>query len=308
MLDLELFLDAAADRGDDRADFLVREHLVDARLLDVDDLAAQRQDRLELAPAALLGRAAGRVALDEVELAERRIGERAVGELARQVADVERRLASREVARLARRFARARRRHGLLDDDVRRARMLLEVRGEPLVDERLDRRLDLGVAELGLGLPLELRLANLHREHRGEAFAHVVAGEREVRLLEEIALLRVRVDDARERGLEAGEVRAAFVRVDVVDEGEDVLVVAVVVLHRELDADVVARRLDVDDFGVQRLAGRVQVLHELLEAALRVEGLRLLLAGALVGERDHHALVQERQLAQAHRERVVADR
>ena len=33
---------------------------------------------------------------------------------------------------------------------------------EPLVDERLDRRLDLGVAELGLGLPFELRLADLH--------------------------------------------------------------------------------------------------------------------------------------------------
>ena len=190
--------------------------------------------------------------------------------------------------------------------DVRRARMLLEVRGEALVDERLHRRLDLGVAELGLGLTFELRLANLHREHRGEAFAHVVAGQREVRLLEEVALGGVRVDDARQRRLEAGEVRAAFVRVDVVDEREDVLVVAVVVLHGELDADVVARRLDVDDFGVQRLAGRVQVLHELLEAALRVEGLGLFLAGALVGERDHHALVQERELAQAHRQRVVA--
>ena len=131
--------------------------------------------------AALLGGAAGRVALDEVELAERRIGERAVGELAGQVADVERRLAAREIARLARRFARARRRHRLFDDDVRRARMLLEVRREPLVDERLHRRLDFGVAELGLGLPFELRLADLDRQHGGEAFAHVVAGEREVR-------------------------------------------------------------------------------------------------------------------------------
>ena len=65
--------------------------------------------------------------------------------------------------------------------------------------------------------------------------------------------VRVRVDRARERRLEAGEVRAAFVRVDVVDEGEDVLVVAVVVLQRELDADVVALGLDVDDLRVQRL-------------------------------------------------------
>ena len=35
------------------------QHLVEARALDVEDLAAQRQDRLEFAVAALLGRAAG---------------------------------------------------------------------------------------------------------------------------------------------------------------------------------------------------------------------------------------------------------
>ena len=50
------------------------------------------------------------------------------------------------------------------------------------------------------------------------------------------------VDRARERRLEAGEVGAALVGVDVVHEGERVLVVAVVVLQRELDLDVVLRR------------------------------------------------------------------
>ena len=78
---------------------------------------------------------------------------------------------------------------------------------------------------------------------------------------------------------------------------------------RELDADVVARRVEVHDFGVQRLCLlRVEVLHELPEPALGVERLRLLLPGALVGERDRHALVQERELAQTRRERVVVDR
>ena len=70
VLDREIILDARADRRDDRPDLLVRQHLVDARLLDVDDLAAQRQDRLELPVAPLLGGAAGGVALDEVDLAQ----------------------------------------------------------------------------------------------------------------------------------------------------------------------------------------------------------------------------------------------
>src|SRR5665647_1152730 len=84
--DVELVAEAGADRADHGEDLVVGEHLVDARLLDVDDLAAQRQDRLEAAVARLLGRAAGRVALDEVDLAERRVFDGAVGELAGQSA------------------------------------------------------------------------------------------------------------------------------------------------------------------------------------------------------------------------------
>ena len=97
------------------------EHLVEARLLDVQDLALERQDGLEAPVAPLLGRAAGRVALDDVDLAERGIALLAVGELARQRAAVERALAPDELARLARRLARARRVDRLHDDPLRDA-------------------------------------------------------------------------------------------------------------------------------------------------------------------------------------------
>ena len=48
LLDVELVADAGADRRHHRLDLGVREHLVDAVLLGVDHLAAQRQDRLEV--------------------------------------------------------------------------------------------------------------------------------------------------------------------------------------------------------------------------------------------------------------------
>src|SRR5439155_6344565 len=76
--------DAGAERRDERQDLVARDELLVARLLDVEDLAAQRQDRLELAIAPLLGRAARRIALDDVDLAQRRILLLAVGELAAQ--------------------------------------------------------------------------------------------------------------------------------------------------------------------------------------------------------------------------------
>ena len=50
--------DAAAERRDHRLDLVAAEHLVEPRFLDVEDLALERQDRLEAPIASLLGRAA----------------------------------------------------------------------------------------------------------------------------------------------------------------------------------------------------------------------------------------------------------
>ena len=118
--DVEGLADARAQRDDQRPDLLAREHLVDARLLDVEHLAEHRQDRLEVAVAALLGGATGRVALDDEQLAARRVALLAVGQLAGQGAPLERALADDEVARLARGLARSCRRERLLDDPAAR--------------------------------------------------------------------------------------------------------------------------------------------------------------------------------------------
>ena len=62
---------------------------------------------------------------------------------------------------------------------------------------------------------------------------------RVLQVLGEVVLGRVGVDRAGERRAEAGEVRAAFVGVDVVGERVERLGVAVVPLHRDLDVDAV---------------------------------------------------------------------
>src|SRR5207249_991396 len=80
--------------------------------------------------------------------------------------------------------------------------------------------------------------------------------------------------------------RAAFVGVDVVDEREGVVVVAIVVLHRTLDLDPFSGRLEGDRLGVERLAVAEQVFHELREPPLVEERLLLQLSLALVFERD----------------------
>ena len=106
------------------------------------------------------------------------------------------------------------------------------------------------------------------------------------------------VDGAGQRGLEAGQVHAALVVVDVVAEAEDHLVVGVVVLQRHLDLDL--RRCspcEVDGLVVEHRLVLVQVLDELADAAVVLE--LVALAGALVGDGDAQAGVEERELRAA---------
>ena len=132
--------DAGAERRDQRRDLAASQHLVEARALDVEDLAAQGQHRLVGAVARLLGGAAGGIAFDDEDLAFRRIALLAIGELAGQRIAVERALAPGELARLARGLARGGGFDHLADDVARFGRMLLEPAAQLLQHDAFDRR------------------------------------------------------------------------------------------------------------------------------------------------------------------------
>ena len=97
--------------------------------------------------------------------------------------------------------------------------------------------------------------------------------------------------------------RAAFGRVDVVDVRVDVFGVLGRVLHGDFDGDAFVLAFDVDDVGVDRLAGAVEVLDELRRCRVVLE--RLVFAGALVGERDPHARLRNASSCMRRVERVV---
>ena len=70
-----------ADRGDHVADFVIIEHLIEARFFDIEQFAANREHRLELPVPALLGRATGGITFDDVQFAHFRILLRTIREL-----------------------------------------------------------------------------------------------------------------------------------------------------------------------------------------------------------------------------------
>src|SRR4029077_7637745 len=127
LCNIKFLPDAGAERGDEVADLLGGEDLVLAGLLDVEDLAAQREDRLEATVACALRRATGGIALDEVDLAQARVTFRAVGQLAGQRRRFEQRLTLHQLPSTLRCVAGASSDQALLDDSPRIRRILLEV-------------------------------------------------------------------------------------------------------------------------------------------------------------------------------------
>ncbi len=170
---------------DHRPDFVVGEHLVEARLLDVDDLAAQRQDGLERAVARLLGRAAGRVALDDVDLAVAGRCSEQSASLPGSVVPSSSALAACEVARLAGGVAGPRRVDASSRRSAARSLGFSSKNSASFALTRSRRACDLAVAELRLGLAFELRVRELDGNDRRQALTHVLAGEVVFLLLEQ---------------------------------------------------------------------------------------------------------------------------
>ena len=194
--EVEILADARAQRRNQRAIGLVSEQFVEPRALDVEHLAAQRQDRLCASIATLFGRTPGGVAFDDEELGQLRIALRAIGQLARQRGTLERALALHDRAGFARSLASAGGRQAFVDDAARVTRLSLEVLGQRLCRGRLDQTLDLGIAELGLGLSLELRLAQFDRDDGGQALARVLTRDVWVFVAELFVTSREVVDGA----------------------------------------------------------------------------------------------------------------
>ena len=238
LVDVEFFAaDAAAERGDQRADFGGRQHLVEAGPFDVQDLALQRQDGLGAAVTTLLGRAAGRITLDDEQFGERGIFLLAVGQLAGQAGDIQRALAAGHLAGLAGGFAGAGRLDELAGDGLGLLGVLEQELRQFLGNGGFDDALDLGRHQLVLGLRGELRVRQLHGQDGGEPFARVVTRGGHLLALGDAFLFDVIVERARERSTEAGQVRAAVLLRNVVRVAEHRLLVGIVPLHRHLDAD-----------------------------------------------------------------------
>ena len=168
-----------------------------------------------------------------------------------------------------------------------------------------DHRPHFGGHQLVFGLRRELRIRQLDGQDASQAFPHVVAGGLHFRSLGELVLLDVLIQRARHRRAQRREMRAAVALRNVVGEAQHRFLVRIVPLHGDFHADAIALAQRVEDVRMQDGLGAVDELDECANAAGELED--LFLAVALVDQLDAHAIVQERELAQALGQDVVVE-
>ena len=250
------------------------------------------RDRLEFPIAALLGRAAGGIPLDQIKLAQRRIFFLTIGQLARQAHAVQHALAPRNFTRLAGSFARASGFDDFSGDDTRIVRSFEEKGHQLFGHDLFDHRSYFRRYEFVFGLRRKLRLRCLYREHAGQALAHIVAGCLDFGFLRDVVLFDVATEGPRHRGAQTGQVGAAVALRNVVGKAQHRLLIRVVPLHGHINRYPVALARGLEDIRMQHGFVAVDEFDESAHAA--AIGENFLVAGTLINKTNVHAIVQER--------------
>jgi hypothetical protein len=146
-------------------------------------LPRRGQDRLVLAVAGLLGRAAGGVTFDEEQFGLGGVFFLTVGQLAGQRRNAHDRFAA-GLARLTGGFAGGGGINDLLDHGARMARIFLKPFAHPVGHQAFERLAHFGRDQLVLGLRREFRIGQFDRHNSGQAFAHVIASQRNLFLFQ----------------------------------------------------------------------------------------------------------------------------
>ena len=232
-------------------DFFVLENVSHLSLGSIDNLTAQGQDGLELTVTALLGRSTGRVSLDQIEFVLGWILGLGRSQLTRQQALIFFIFlaVSAFVTRLAGCFPSV---SGLdsLADKVRSQLTIFQEEESQLVrNDRVHGWTSQRAAQLVLGLAfkLQVRLRDQDGQDSSQTFAVVRSFQILVLFLEQAGLSGIVVHGLGNCGLEPRLVGTAVLGADVIDKGQDIICVAVVVLESHLDLEAALLALEIED-------------------------------------------------------------
>ncbi|MCG3118401.1 MAG: hypothetical protein ALAOOOJD_00590 [bacterium] len=289
--------DAGAQCRDNRTNFFIGKNFIQPRFFDIENFSLDRQNCLKPAVTALFRGAAGGVALNDVNFTMLRIGDTAIRELTGKAGAVDTGFAPRQFFGFAGGLTRARGEQTFFDDLAADRRIFFKIRAQTVVTNGFDDAAHFAVAELGFGLAFKLRLGNFDAQHRGQTFAHIIAGKLDIIFLfDEIIFRRVGIDRLGQRRFETDEMRAAFDGVNVIDIGKNIVIVSIVILQRQFHRHILTLTGNINRFFHQGFARFIDILHEFADTALVLKF--FFLAGALVEDINLEFFVKKRQLPQ----------
>ena len=181
----------------------------------------------------------------------------------------------------------------LVQDNLDCSRIFLEVFFKFCTECGCDVTCNFGVAELTLCLSFELRLRYFNGNHSGKAFANIFRSNLGLFFALRHVLCEF-ADNAGEGCLETRHVCTAIVSIYVVDETEEVFLVAVVVPHGDFQRVLPIRQQQVNRFVEERGAVFIHVTHKFRNATGKAERICLFVFRI--------AFVRERQTQPAHEE------
>ena len=274
------------------------QHLVDAGFFDVEDFTFEGQNGLELTVASGFGRAAGGIALDEVELGAFNVAAGTIAEFAGQVAAAERPFAAGQFAGLAGRFPGGSGLDALVDDLPGDRRVFFHVLAQQFVDDGFDEAVDFGVHEPYFGLRFKLRITHFNGNNGDQSFAEIVTGGKLLAFVE-VIVAGVAVEGTGQAGTKAADMGAAVKIVNVVGKGDDVFGIAGGVLHGDItfEAEVFIHFVQANGVAVQYLFAIVEVFDKGDDAGFKM--VFFLKIVALVGQDYFQTGIEIGQLAQA---------
>ena len=293
---------AGAQRSDQRQDFIAGQQFFVTRFFNIQDFAAERQNRLKFAIAALFGRATGRIALYQVNFTTGRIFFLTVSKLAGQTHAIQYAFATRHVARFARCFTCPGRFNDLANNDFGVVWALLQVIVQQAADNVFHRTTHFAGHQFVFGLAGEFWFRHLHTQHAAQAFPHVVARHLNLCFFGQLAVVDVFVDDPSHRSSQTRQVSTTITLGNIVGKAKNLLAVAAVPLHRQFHTNVGALiALSVthgsEHVGMQYGFAFVDEAHEPLDTV--GPGKVILLARTFIFQPYLHAVVQKAEFAQA---------
>ena len=187
--------------------------------------------------------------------------------------------------------------------------MLFQVPAEAFADHRIHHATDLCVAQLGLGLALELGIGQLDADHRRQPLTNILSGQVGLVVLDEVVLAGVVVNHPGKGRAESGQVAAPLLGVDAIGKGNYRFSETVVILDRDLHRSFIHRFLEIEGRLLEHSTAFVHVPNQVGNTTVKIVG-ALDITPALVlvpvaDKPDFQTLVQVGDLLEVVRQNVI---